>query len=115
MILARILDLRLDWLAWSHHWDAEPFRDFGLSTATVQRDTITDELDFDIILINLSVAYSWRYFRPLRRLWRLYHEPRLFAVTAVLATGLFFNAAGVQHPHLQRQMRFTALSLIDII
>ena len=45
-----------------------------------------------------------------------YHEPRLFWVTAVLATGFLFNAAGVQHSALlQRQMRFTALAMIDII
>jgi len=45
-----------------------------------------------------------------------YHEPRLFKVTIVLAAGFFFNAAGVQHSALlQRQMRFTALSVINIV
>jgi O-antigen/teichoic acid export membrane protein len=45
-----------------------------------------------------------------------YHEPRLFWVTVILATGFLFNAAGVQHSALlQRQMRFTALATIDII
>jgi PST family polysaccharide transporter len=44
-----------------------------------------------------------------------YHEPRLFWLTSVVATGFLFNAAGIQHSALlQRQMRFTALSLIDI-
>jgi O-antigen/teichoic acid export membrane protein len=44
-----------------------------------------------------------------------YHEPRLFWLTTVLATGFLLNAAGIQHSALlQRQMRFTALSLIDI-
>jgi PST family polysaccharide transporter len=37
-------------------------------------------------------------------------------VTLVLAAGFFFNAAGVQHSALlQRQMRFTALSVINIV
>ena len=44
-----------------------------------------------------------------------YHEPRLLGITAVLATGFLFNAAGVQHSALlQREMRFTALAAIDI-
>ncbi len=45
-----------------------------------------------------------------------YHEPRLFWVTAVLATGFLFNAAGVQHSALlQREMRFTAMAVINTI
>jgi PST family polysaccharide transporter len=45
-----------------------------------------------------------------------YHEQRLFGVTAVLATAFLFNAAGVQHTAvLERQMRFTTLSVIDIV
>jgi PST family polysaccharide transporter len=45
-----------------------------------------------------------------------YHEPRLVAVTAALATGFLFNAAGVQHSALlERQMRFTTLSVIDVV
>jgi O-antigen/teichoic acid export membrane protein len=44
-----------------------------------------------------------------------YHERRLFGVTTVLATAFLFNAAGVQHAALlERQMRFTTLSIIDI-
>jgi Polysaccharide biosynthesis protein len=43
-----------------------------------------------------------------------YHEPRLLAVTSVLAIGFFFNGAGVQHSALlQRQMRFVFLAFID--
>jgi O-antigen/teichoic acid export membrane protein len=46
---------------------------------------------------------------------RFYHEPRLVSLTAVLATGFLSNAVGVQHSALlQRQMRFTALSVINI-
>jgi DNA ligase-1 len=40
-----------------------------------------------------------------------YHDPRLFGITAALASGFIFNAAGVQHTAiLERQMRFTALA-----
>ena len=45
-----------------------------------------------------------------------YHEPQLFGVTAVLALGFLFNAAGTQHSALlQRQMRFTALAVISVV
>jgi PST family polysaccharide transporter len=45
-----------------------------------------------------------------------YHEPRLFGVTAVLALGFLFNAAGIQHSVLlQRQMRFTTLAVIGVV
>ena len=45
-----------------------------------------------------------------------YHEPRLLGVTAVLAVGFLFNAAGAQHSALlQRQMRFTALAVINVV
>jgi O-antigen/teichoic acid export membrane protein len=45
-----------------------------------------------------------------------YREPRLIPVTAVLAAGFLFNAAGLQQSVLlQRQMRFTALAVINIV
>ena len=45
-----------------------------------------------------------------------YHEPRLSAVTMALAVGFLLNAAGVQHGALlQRQMRFTALAVINTV
>src|SRR5258708_24818029 len=43
-----------------------------------------------------------------------YPEPRLIGVTMAMAAGFLFNAAGVQHSALlQRQLRFTALAIID--
>jgi O-antigen/teichoic acid export membrane protein len=121
MILARILDPKdfgLVGMVTAVTGVLSLFRDFGLSTATVQRDNITDEQISTLFWINLSVGALLAIFSlaiaPV--VAGFYHEPRLFAVTAVLATGLFFNAAGVQHSAiLQRQMRFTVLSLIDII
>jgi O-antigen/teichoic acid export membrane protein len=94
------------------------FRDFGLSSATVQRTTVTNEQISTLFWINmlvggllglLSVALA-------PALSAFYHEPRLFGVTAVLAAGFIFNAAGVQHSALlQRQMRFTTLAVINIV
>src|SRR5258708_20033575 len=43
-----------------------------------------------------------------------YHEPRLVGVTMAMAAGFLFNAAGVQHSALlQRQLRFTALAIVE--
>ena len=94
------------------------FRDAGLSMVTIQRPTISREEISTLFWLNmlagtivaaLSVAIA-----PL--LVTFYHEPRLFWVTVVLASGFLFNAAGAQHSALlQRNMRFTTISAIDIV
>jgi PST family polysaccharide transporter len=94
------------------------FRDFGLSTATVQRVNVTEAQISTLFWINVLVgailALLAIVIAPVVVVF--YHEPRLFGVTAVLASGFLFNAAGVQHSAiLQRQMRFTALATIDIV
>jgi O-antigen/teichoic acid export membrane protein len=93
------------------------FKDAGLGMVTVQRPTITDEQLSSLFWINLVVglvlALLTTAISPL--LVAFYHEPRLLGVTIALASGFVLNAAGVQHAAiLQRQMRFTALSIIEI-
>jgi O-antigen/teichoic acid export membrane protein len=94
------------------------FRDFGLSAATVQRKAVTEEQISTLFWINLAVGTTLGLvalvIAPI--VVRFYHEQRLWGVTAALASGFLFNAAGVQHAAiLERQMRFTTLSVIDII
>src|ERR1700693_5707119 len=94
------------------------FRDFGLSTATVQRLDVTHEQLSTLFWINVIVGavltLGLLITAPL--IVQFYHEPRLFWVTVVLSTGFLTNAAGVQHSAiLQRAMRFTALATIQII
>jgi O-antigen/teichoic acid export membrane protein len=94
------------------------FRDFGLSTATVQRTTISDGQISTLFWINMLVGMVLGLVSVASApiLASFYHEPRLVSVTAVLAAGFLFNAAGVQHSAiLQRQMRFTALAVTDIV
>jgi O-antigen/teichoic acid export membrane protein len=94
------------------------FRDFGLSTATVQRVTVTDEQISTLFWINVlaGVILGLLLSASAPIISGFYREPRLFWVTIVLSTGFVFNAAGVQHSALlQRQMRFTALAMIQII
>ena len=93
------------------------FRDFGLSTAAVQRTSVTDEQSSTLFWINILVGslLAFLSFAIAPFVARFYHEPRLYWVTIALAAGFILNAAGVQHGALlQRQMRFTALASIDI-
>lgn len=121
MVLARLLDPKefgLVGMVTAFTGVLNLFRDFGLSTATVQRANITEEQLSALFWINmvagviLGVLLS--VLAPL--ICDFYHEPRLFWVTIVLATGFVFNAAGVQHSALlQRQMRFTTMAVIQLV
>jgi O-antigen/teichoic acid export membrane protein len=94
------------------------FRDFGLSSAAVQRMTVTEEQISTLFWINVlfGVALGLITLAMAPALAAFYHEPKLFGVTAVLGSGFLFNAVGIQHSALlQRQMRFTALAVINVI
>ncbi len=94
------------------------FRDFGLSTAVVQRGSVSDEQMSTLFWINILVGAILGALTLTTApfiAW-FYHEPRLVWVTSTLACGFLFNAAGIQHGTLlQRQMRFTTLASIDIL
>ncbi len=121
MILARLLDPKdfgLVGMVMAFTGVLNLFRDFGLSTATVQQVEITDDqistLFWINILVGMILTVSLSVMAPV--VVHFYREPRLFWVTIALATGFLINAAGVQHSALlQREMRFTALAIIQII
>src|SRR4029077_19142761 len=94
------------------------FRDFGLSSAAVQRATVTEEQISTLFWINilLGAVLGLVALAMAPTIAAFYHEPQLFGMTAVLAAGFLFNAAGTQHSVLlQRQMRFTALAVISVV
>jgi O-antigen/teichoic acid export membrane protein len=94
------------------------FKEFGLSTATVQRAHITREQISTLFWVNLLVGgiLGLVALASAPIVAGFYHEPRLVAVTAVLAAGFLVNAAGVQHGALlQRRLRFTTLAIIEVI
>ena len=94
------------------------FRDFGLSAAAVQRPSITDEEASALFWINMLVGavLALLTIGAAPAIADFYHDQRLIGVTAVIAAGLLFNAASVQHgARLQREMRFTALAVIQVI
>jgi PST family polysaccharide transporter len=120
MILARLLDPKdfgLVGMVAAFTGVLGLFRDFGLSSATVQRETVTEEQLSTLFWINVLVGAVLATLAVVCApvMVKLYHEPRLFAITMILSTAFLFNALGVQHSAiLQRQMRFTALAAINI-
>jgi O-antigen/teichoic acid export membrane protein len=94
------------------------FRDFGLSTASIQQAEITEEQTSTLFWVNVAVggtltalAVSLGPFMA-----RFYHEPRLTVITALLAPGFIISAAGAQHVAiLHRQMRFVATAAIEVV
>jgi O-antigen/teichoic acid export membrane protein len=121
MILARLLepkDFGLVGMVTAFTGVLDLFRDFGLSAATVQRTSITDEQISTLFWINLAFGAVLTIVMIMMApsIAAFYHDSRLVWVTIVLASGLIFNAAGVQHSALlQREMRFTALAVISVV
>jgi PST family polysaccharide transporter len=94
------------------------FRDFGLSSAAIQRPTVTEEQISTLFWINvlLGMLLGLVAVAMAPAVAALYHEPRLFGVTVALAPGFLFNAAGIQHSALlQREMRFTTLAVVSVL
>jgi PST family polysaccharide transporter len=121
MILARLIDPKefgLVGMVTAFTGILNLFRDFGLGTAAVQHESVTHEQISNLFWLNVAVggvlALATAATAPL--IVAFYHEPRLFSLTIVLASALFFNSLGVQHAAiLQRDMRFTALSVINVV
>jgi len=121
MVLARLLDPKdfgLVGMVTAFTGVLSLFRDFGLSAAAIQRASVTEEQVSTLFWINMFVGaiLGIAVVGLAPAIAAFYHEPRLFTVALVLASGFLFNAAGVQHGALlQRQMRFTALAIINTI
>jgi O-antigen/teichoic acid export membrane protein len=92
------------------------FMNAGLSSATIQKATITDEQISTLFWINLLVGATLGLLclatAPI--LVNFYHEPRLYWVTVVMAAAFLFGAAGVQHcALLERQLRYVVVTVIE--
>ena len=94
------------------------FKDLGLSMATVQREEITHTQVSTLFWINVAISGAIMVLTMVLApviAW-FYGEPRLIGITLVLASGFIFGGLSVQHQALlKRQMRLTALAIIDII
>lgn len=96
----------------------EIFTTAGLSSATIQRDTINHKeistLFWINILVGMALCLLCLITAPV--LVSFYHEPRLFWVTIVVGIAFVFSAAGAQQSALlQRQLRYVALTIIETL
>jgi PST family polysaccharide transporter len=96
----------------------ELFSTVGLSSATIQRPTVTDEQMSTLFWINILIGFLLASLclaiAPL--LVAFYHEPRLFWVTCTMGAAFLFRMAGLQHNALlQRHLRYVALTGIEIL
>lgn len=93
------------------------FSTAGLSSATVQQATITEDQISTLFWINVAVGLVLAVLTMASApaLVVFYHEPRLLWITIAIGTGFVFNAIGVQHSALlQRQLRYATLTVIDL-
>ncbi|MDR3576383.1 MAG: lipopolysaccharide biosynthesis protein [Anaerolineaceae bacterium] len=93
------------------------FNELGLSTATVQRQKITQEQVSNLFWINVAVSgivtVASCGLAPI--LARFYHDPRVSGIMVALSLMFVLTGSTVQHRALlARQMRFRALAVIDV-
>ncbi|WOJ91241.1 lipopolysaccharide biosynthesis protein [Methylocapsa polymorpha] len=92
------------------------FRDGGLSAASIQQANITQAQKSALFWINMLVGGMLTVICILTApvIAHFYGEPRLFWITIALSSGFIIDAAGAQHHViLERQLRYTELTLID--
>ncbi len=95
----------------------EVFRDFGLSTASVQAKTLSDQERSNLFWINsgigLLLAGAVAACSPLVAL--LFSDERLVGLTLVLSATFLFNGVGTQfRADLNRGLRFGRLVVADM-
>jgi O-antigen/teichoic acid export membrane protein len=94
-----------------------PFRNLGLSAATMQRAEINDQQVSTLFWINvaLSVAAMLITAAIAPAIASFYGDSRLILITVAIAAGFIFGGLTVQHEALlKRQMRFAALVIIEL-
>ena len=96
----------------------ELFKDLGLSEATVQQSTINHRQVSTLFWLNCLVGLGLTLVviavSPLAA--RLYQEPRVIGIMNGLSVNFFLSSIATQHiALLKRQMRFTALAILNIV
>jgi O-antigen/teichoic acid export membrane protein len=93
------------------------FKELGLSTATVQRDIITQQQVSNLFWINVSVSgfLTLISFGLAPLIASFYHDPRVTGIMMMLSLTFLLTGSAVQHQALlTRQMRFRALAIIEV-
>lgn len=94
------------------------FMEGGLSMATIQRDQITHAQVSNLFWVNCALGMALCLLgiliSPLVAF--IYEEPRLTPVMSAMSLAFLIGGVSVQHDALlRRQMRFKAISVIDIV
>ena len=93
------------------------FKDAGLSTATIQREDITQAQVSNLFWLNAAMGagamVTMMAAAPL--VARFFHHPELVTIVIAISVSLPLEALAVQHTAiLNRQMRFGLVSAIDL-
>jgi PST family polysaccharide transporter len=93
------------------------FKEAGLSTATIQREDITDAQVSNLFWINLGMSgfasMIMAVSAPL--IAQFFHQPQVARISVALAGGFLLDGLAVQHMALlNRQMRFKLISTIEV-
>jgi polysaccharide transporter, PST family len=95
----------------------ELLKDMGLSTVTVQRPDITDRQVSTLFWLNTALGLAVAVVLALLAFplaW-FYDEPKLLAVTPVVAVAFLFTGLAAQHcALLRRQMQFTLSAMTSV-
>jgi PST family polysaccharide transporter len=94
------------------------FKQLGLSTATVQRETITQQQVSNLFWINIVVSgfLTTICFGLAPLVARFYHDSRVIGIMMVLSLTFVLTGSTVQHQALlTRQLRFRAIAMIEVI
>jgi PST family polysaccharide transporter len=93
------------------------FQDLGLSEATIQRPRITHDQVSKLFFVNVGIGIALTVLLAALTpaVVALYDEPRLWALTPVMALVFVFAGFTAQHVALlKRQLRFKALALTQL-
>lgn len=96
----------------------EVLRDFGLSSAAVQATSLCRQQRSNLFWINsaIGLGLATLVFAIAPAIASFYAEPRLVAISQVLAITFILNGIATQYrAQLNRSMRFGSLALADII
>ena len=93
-------------------------KELGLSTATIQRQDLTQEQVSALFWINVAAGLlvAMVLFLAAPLIARFYHQPELVAVTRWLALAFVMSGLTTQHwALLRRQMRFGMVATVDTL
>jgi O-antigen/teichoic acid export membrane protein len=94
------------------------FKELGLSTATVQRDIITQQQVSNLFWVNVSFSgvLTVICFGLAPLIAKFYHDPRVTGIMMVLSLTFLLSGSTVQHlALLNRLMRFRAIAIIEVV